>query len=72
MTSWDLRETFETEAGPVRFDRLGSGPPLVLLHGTPFSSFVWRRLVAQFQRRWTVYEAEPTAVRDGVQRLFRG
>jgi pimeloyl-ACP methyl ester carboxylesterase len=32
----------------VRFAVSGSGPPLVLVHGTPFSSHVWQRIIPQF------------------------
>jgi pimeloyl-ACP methyl ester carboxylesterase len=39
-----LTRTFRSSSGDVRWDRLGdpAAPPVVLLHGTPFSSFVWR------------------------------
>ncbi|WP_412515214.1 alpha/beta hydrolase [Actinomadura madurae] len=30
----------------------GDGPPVVLLHGCPFSSFVWRRVIARLRRRF--------------------
>jgi pimeloyl-ACP methyl ester carboxylesterase len=55
MAEWRLREALSTEQGSVRFDRFGSGPPLVLAHGTPFSSFVWRRLAPVLAARWTVH-----------------
>jgi pimeloyl-ACP methyl ester carboxylesterase len=44
--SWSLPETFLFEGQAVRFGSLGQAdrPPLVLLHGTPFSSVVWRRI----------------------------
>lgn len=44
MTEWQLTETFHSAAGEVRWGSLGrpDGDPVVLLHGTPFSSFVWR------------------------------
>ncbi|RCV55012.1 alpha/beta fold hydrolase [Marinitenerispora sediminis] len=42
MSDWNLRETFPSESGVVRWDRFGQGDPVVLLHGTPFSSVVWR------------------------------
>lgn len=43
---WSLPETFVFEGQAVRFGCLGQAdrPPLVLLHGTPFSSVVWRRI----------------------------
>jgi len=45
-TSWSLPETFLFEGQAVRFGSLGLAdrPPLVLVHGTPFSSVVWRRI----------------------------
>jgi pimeloyl-ACP methyl ester carboxylesterase len=44
--SWSLPEIFDFEGQAVRFGRLGAAdlPPLVLVHGTPFSSVVWRRI----------------------------
>jgi pimeloyl-ACP methyl ester carboxylesterase len=42
MTDWRLPEEFDTGDGVVRWARFGDGEPLVLLHGTPFSSLVWR------------------------------
>lgn len=43
MGAWQLRETFDSGSGQVRWDRFGpaDGEPVVLLHGTPFSSYVW-------------------------------
>lgn len=38
----NLAEEFVTPDGVVRWARFGAGRPVVLLHGTPFSSFVWR------------------------------
>jgi pimeloyl-ACP methyl ester carboxylesterase len=44
VSKWQLTETFHSAAGEVRWDTLGQpgGDPVVLLHGTPFSSYVWR------------------------------
>jgi pimeloyl-ACP methyl ester carboxylesterase len=46
---------FATEAGDVVWDRLGAGPPVVLVHGTPWSSWTWRRVAAALAERFTVY-----------------
>ncbi len=45
-TAWSLPETFSFEGQAVRYGSLGEAdkPALVLLHGTPFSSIVWRRI----------------------------
>ncbi|MFE9258710.1 alpha/beta fold hydrolase [Streptomyces sp. NPDC006879] len=44
MRDWELSRTFRSTSGDVRWERLGdpSAPAVVLLHGTPFSSYVWR------------------------------
>ncbi|SHJ02145.1 Pimeloyl-ACP methyl ester carboxylesterase [Aureimonas altamirensis DSM 21988] len=39
----------------VRWGRMGSGPPLVAVHGTPFSSQVWRRIVPHLAAHRTTY-----------------
>lgn len=50
-----LRERFATDAGEVAWDRLGQGPPVVLVHGTPWSSWSWRRVAWLLSERFTVY-----------------
>jgi pimeloyl-ACP methyl ester carboxylesterase len=44
--SWSLPDSFLFEGQAVRFGVLGDAdrPALVLVHGTPFSSVVWRRI----------------------------
>lgn len=57
MTHWQLTETSLTLAGEVRWDRLGrpDRPPVVLLHGTPFSSYVWRAVARVLARDHHVF-----------------
>ncbi|NKE55936.1 alpha/beta fold hydrolase [Lentzea sp. PSKA42] len=52
---WNLPEEFVTQDGVVRWARLGAGRPVVLLHGTPFSSFVWRAVAADLAADHEVY-----------------
>jgi pimeloyl-ACP methyl ester carboxylesterase len=44
VDDWRLTETYRSSSGEVRWERLGEPgrDPVVLLHGTPFSSYVWR------------------------------
>jgi pimeloyl-ACP methyl ester carboxylesterase len=44
MNDWKLSEVYEFQGRKVRYGTCGAGTPLVLIHGTPFSSYVWRRI----------------------------
>ena len=52
---WVLRERFATDSGDMAWDRLGKGPPVVLVHGTPWSSWTWRRVAPGLAERFSVY-----------------
>ena len=54
-TKWRLERVFDSEQGTIAWDVLGSGPPVVLVHGTPFSSYVWREVAQALAQRFTVY-----------------
>ncbi len=69
MTQWLLDRSFRSSSGEVRWAALGEArpgaPPVVLLHGTPFSSYVWRGIATRPRRA-------PPGVRlghAGVRRL---
>lgn len=51
----DLPNTSWIAGNAVRWGRIGKGPPLVAVHGTPFSAQVWRRIVPHFAELRTVY-----------------
>ncbi|WP_310620756.1 alpha/beta fold hydrolase [Flexibacterium corallicola] len=51
----ELPNTTVIEGNAVRWGSCGEGPPLVVLHGTPFSSQVWRRIIPQFTDCRKVY-----------------
>jgi pimeloyl-ACP methyl ester carboxylesterase len=51
----ELTEAFASSQGEVRWARLGDGPPVVLVHGWPFSSWIWRDVAAGLAARQTVY-----------------
>jgi pimeloyl-ACP methyl ester carboxylesterase len=55
MDGWALGIEYVSTYGRVRWDVFGGGPPLVLVHGTPFSSYVWRKVVPALAEANTVY-----------------
>ena len=55
MTTWNLTETYSHEGRPVRYGVSGDGPPLVIVHGTPWSSFNMRHLVGALSKAYRVY-----------------
>jgi len=44
-----------TSVGEVAFGILGEGPPVVLVHGTPSRSYIWREIAHSLADRSTVY-----------------
>lgn len=50
-----LEQRFDFEGQQVAWGRIGSGPPLVMIHGTPFSSQVWRKIAPLLASESTVY-----------------
>ncbi|MFF0670310.1 alpha/beta fold hydrolase [Streptomyces tendae] len=57
MSAWPLPESYRSGSGTVRWNRLGApdGRPLVLLHGTLFSSYVWRAVARSLGRHHQVF-----------------
>jgi pimeloyl-ACP methyl ester carboxylesterase len=55
MTDWNLDRSFDYHGNAVRYRVVGSGPDLLLVHGTPFSSYVWHRILPAVSRRWRVH-----------------
>lgn len=55
MHDWALHRSFASEAGEVRYDIMGAGPPLVLLHGIPSSSYLWRKVAAGLAQDFRVH-----------------
>ncbi len=52
--SWKLDENIATIAGNVAAGRSGNGPPLILAHGWPWSSFSWHRIIPKLSERFCV------------------
>jgi len=51
----NLPNRFNFAGQAVAWGCIGSGKPLVLIHGTPFSSQVWRKIAPLLAKRWKVY-----------------
>ncbi|OEU85782.1 alpha/beta hydrolase [Streptomyces abyssalis] len=52
-----LDQTYESSSGTVRWGRLGpaDGAPVVLLHGTPWSSYTWRGIARALAQQFRVH-----------------
>ncbi|MGH8876914.1 MAG: alpha/beta fold hydrolase [Stackebrandtia sp.] len=50
-----LSRTFTWRGRSVAWDTLGSGPPVVMCHGTPWSSRLWAPFARALSREFTVY-----------------
>jgi pimeloyl-ACP methyl ester carboxylesterase len=57
LTDWKLGRTYDSACGEVRWDSFGEAgkDPVVLLHGTPFSSYVWRGVARALAHRHQVF-----------------
>jgi pimeloyl-ACP methyl ester carboxylesterase len=55
MMSPRLSRRFAWNGRSVAWDRFGSGPPVVFLHGTPWSSALWRPIAEALSAGFTVY-----------------
>ena len=52
---WSLSQRFDFRGQAVACDVVGDGPPVVLVHGTPFSSYVWRRIARELAHTRRVF-----------------
>src|SRR4051812_33842626 len=52
---WKLTDHVITSGGRVATSVLGSGPPLVLTHGTPSWSYLWREVAPALAEHHTVH-----------------
>ena len=51
----ELPNTTTVEGNAIRWGKIGQGPPLVAIHGTPFSSQVWRKIAPHLADHRTIY-----------------
>ena len=52
----------------MAWDRLGDGPAVVLVHGTPSWSFVWRKVAPRLAERFSVYLLDLLGYGDSERR----
>lgn len=52
---WNLERAALTSAGKVVYGTAGEGPPLVLAHGWPWSSYCWHRIIPALAERFEVH-----------------
>jgi pimeloyl-ACP methyl ester carboxylesterase len=52
---WRLDRRQRTSVGKVAYDVFGDGPPVVLVHGTPTRSYMWRKVAPTLAERNSVY-----------------
>ncbi|HET7521818.1 MAG TPA: alpha/beta fold hydrolase, partial [Bacillales bacterium] len=55
MKPFRLGKSFFSSYGKIRYDTKGEGPPVILVHGTPWSSFNWRHIIPALSQWFTVY-----------------
>ncbi|MGI8704074.1 MAG: alpha/beta fold hydrolase [Candidatus Limnocylindrales bacterium] len=55
MDRWALRRRADLSGGVVAWDVFGAGPPVVLVHGTPSWSYLWRNVVPALAGQFTVF-----------------
>ena len=54
-TKWQLDQVVSTPFGEVAAGSAGKGPPLVLAHGWPWSSYSWQLLIPGLAKYFQVY-----------------
>ena len=52
---WALPERFSFKGHAIAWGVVGEGPPAVVMHGSPFSSYEWRRIMPWLARRRRVF-----------------
>jgi len=55
MADWNLTETFTFKDRYVKFGVTGNGPPVIVVHGTPWSSYNMRHIIQALADDFTTY-----------------
>ncbi|QAR33345.1 alpha/beta hydrolase [Geovibrio thiophilus] len=51
----ELGYKYNSSYGAIKYDIKGEGQPLILVHGTPWSSYNWRKVIPALSQWFTVY-----------------
>jgi pimeloyl-ACP methyl ester carboxylesterase len=55
-------------SGEIAYEAFGEGPPVVLVHGTPSRSYIWRNIVPTLADRFSVYVFDLLGFGDSQRR----
>jgi pimeloyl-ACP methyl ester carboxylesterase len=55
MTKYHLSQRYDSPHGEARFGTAGTGPAVVLCHGTPTSSLIWHNVIPALEADFTCY-----------------
>lgn len=55
MRPWNLGRRADVSGGEVAYEVFGEGPAVVLVHGTPSRSYLWREVAPVLAGRFSVY-----------------
>ena len=70
-TQWRPSQTYEFAGGEVAYEILGAGPPVVLIHGTPSWSYLWRNVAGDLAERYTVHVCDLLGYGTSEQREYQ-
>jgi pimeloyl-ACP methyl ester carboxylesterase len=65
---WHLRQRAELSRGKVAYDCFGDGPPVVLVHGSPSWSYLWREVAPTLAQHFAVYVFDLLGYGDSEKR----
>jgi pimeloyl-ACP methyl ester carboxylesterase len=68
VEQWRLERRVRLLGGTVAYDVFGEGPPVVLVHGTPSRSYLWRDVVRVLAERHAVYVYDLLGFGDSERR----
>ncbi len=68
LAEWSLSQSFKYRGDRVAYEVFGDGPPVVLVHGTPFSSYVWRKIAPELAKSYKVYVFDLLGYGDSSKR----